>query len=317
MAAVTAVTVALSTAAVAAPEPVSFEETAPGHTDTLLPEVVPAPVEHTSDEEDPADAEEPFIAPAPQLLLPVAEELSSSEFPTLSPVPSLEECRRMASELSLGPSEVPDRALVAQMVHSVFSCVGSLGGLDDEPPTTSRGWDGAEIWGFSALGEQVAAEAVVVSYCESLAYRPSAIFKANRWGYGGVFQMGRTEMRRFGLPGADRFDPVDNTIAAANYFVWMWSRGLGWGGWGPWAVVNTNFDDDVNNQVKVPVLPRFTSTEPGYRGVRGAELPAWAVDPWAWEVPQWGGCPIRGGSWPDPKPSPAATAEHLSSLGGD
>ncbi len=62
-------------------------------------------------------------------------------------------------------------------------------------------------------------------------------------------------------------------------------------------MVNTNFSDEVNDRVKVPVLPRFRSTDPAFRGVRGAELPAWAVNPWLAEVPAWNGCPHDDGRW--------------------
>jgi hypothetical protein len=114
--------------------------------------------------------------------------------------------------------------------------------------------------------------------------------------------MGSSEMRRFGGAGASKFDPLDNGVAAAAYFLLQARAGDGWGGWGPWAVVNTNFDDEVNNKVRIPVLPRFRSTDPEFAGRRGPELPAWAVDPWSWEVPGWGGCPYTGGRWAEAAP---------------
>lgn len=187
--------------------------------------------------------------------------------------------------------------LLAQMTHEVFQCVTSVAGFTEKAATSTRSWDGAGIWGFETLAEQVAAESVVVSYCESIGYDPSAIGSNNQWGYGGVFQMGATEIARFGFPGASKFDPVDNAYAAAVYYVAMDGRSR-WAGWGPWAVVNTGYNDEVNDRVKVPVLPRFTSTDPDYRGRRGVELPAWAVDPWSFEVPSWGGCPTTGRAWP-------------------
>lgn len=212
------------------------------------------------------------------------------------------ECHQRASELPLTDENgVYDRNLVAQMVHSVFECVASVGGLDDVAPTTS-GWDAAAIWGFEDMSQQVAAEAVVVGYCESIAFAPSSLSGNNPWGYGGVFQMGDREMRMFGFSGASKFDPVDNTYSAATYFMSAMRRGAGWGGWGPWAVVNTGYNDEVNDKVKVPVLPRFTSTDPDYRGRRGVELPEWAVDPWSWEVPSFQGCPTTGRAWPESQP---------------
>lgn len=212
------------------------------------------------------------------------------------------ECHERASELPLTDENgVYDRNLVAQMVHTVFECVASVGGLDDVAPTTS-GWDAAAIWGFEDMSRQVAAEAVVVGYCESIAFVPSSLSGDNPWGYGGVFQMGDWEMGMFGFPGASKFDPVDNTYSAATYFMSAMRRGAGWGGWGPWAVVNTGYDDEVNDRVKVPVLPRFTSTDPDYRGRRGVELPEWAVDPWSWQVPSFQGCPTTGRAWPEAQP---------------
>ncbi len=190
---------------------------------------------------------------------------------------------------------------IAQMIHTLFDCLARVEGLETEPATSSRRWDGAGTWGFESLADQVGAEAVVVAYCESLGFAGHAVSGNNPWGYGGLFQMGNSEMRRFGGPGLSKFDPVDNAYAAANYFFYQRRTGAGWGGWSPWAVVNTNFNDAVNDQVKVPILPRFTSTDPKFKGRRGPELPQWAVDPWLYHVPGWDGCPYSG-RWPAAQP---------------
>lgn len=214
--------------------------------------------------------------------------------------PTTEDCMRRAKTLPLKVDGHWDRNLIAQMTHEVFSCVTAEAGLTEVSPTMLRRWNGSRIWGFESLSEQVAAESVVVAYCESEGFRPSALTGSNAFGYAGLFQMGRTEMARFAEPGGSRYDPVDNAIAAANYFVFQYRNRAGWGGWSPWAVVNTNFADEVNDQVKVPVLPRFVSTDPEYAGRRGVELPSWAVDPWSWVVPAWPGtgCPFTGWRWP-------------------
>lgn len=214
----------------------------------------------------------------------------------------IERCRPLAGGSRFTVEDPVDRNLLAQMIHDTFECVVAAGGLDDTPATENRRWNGVEAWGFESLAEQVAAEAVVVGYCESLGFRQHALERNNPWGYGGIFQMGTTEMKRFGPHDGNKFDAVDNTLAAANYFLWGLERGHPWGGWGPWAVVNTDFDD-VNDHVLVPVLPRFASTDPTKRGRTGPELPAWAVDPWGWTVPAWGGCPAMvGWSWPEAQP---------------
>jgi hypothetical protein len=187
--------------------------------------------------------------------------------------------------------------LIAQMTHDLFECVTALEGLNKVEPTTSRRWNGAKIWGFQSLSEQLAAESVVVAYCESLGFAGHALHGTNPWGYGGLFQLGRTEFNRFDAVGGSRFDPADNAYAAARYLLFQYRNRAGWGGWSPWAVVNTNFDG-VNDQVKVPILPRFASTDPDFIGRRGPELPSWAVDPWAFVVPEWNGCPYNGYRWP-------------------
>jgi hypothetical protein len=217
-----------------------------------------------------------------------------------------EDCIRQAKTSPVKIDDTYDRNLIAQMTHEVFECLTGLAGLDAVAPTALRRWNGAAIWGFGSLAEQVAAEAVVVAYCESEGFDPRALTGANGFGYAGLFQMGRTEIGRFGEAGASRYDPVDNAVGAANYFVFQYRNRAGWGGWSPWAVVNTNFDDDVNNQVKVPVLPRFTSTDSDFKGRPGPELPAWAADPWSWQVPHWNGtgCPYNGGRWPAAAPLP-------------
>ena len=217
-----------------------------------------------------------------------------------------DDCIRQAKTSPLRIDDTYDRNLIAQMTHDVFTCLTGLAGLDDVSPTAIRRWNGASKWGFGSLADQVASEAIVVAYCESEGFSPRALTGANGFGYAGLFQMGKTEMARFGESGSSRYDPVDNAVAAANYFIFQYHNRAGWGGWSPWAVVNTNFNDEVNDQVKVPVLPRFTSTDPGFRGQPGPELPAWAVDPWSFEVPHWRGtgCPYNGGRWPAATPLP-------------
>lgn len=222
----------------------------------------------------------------------------------VDPPANRENCIARAKSRPLEVDGKYDRNLIAQMTHEVFECLASTAGIDARSPTALRRWNGAAAWGFGSLADQVAAEAVVVAFCESEGFAPDALTSSNGFGYGGLFQMGKTEMRRFGEAGTNRFDPADNAIAAANYFLFQLGNGAGWGGWSPWAVVNTNFDDEVNNQVKIPVLPRFVSTDPEFRGRPGPELPAWAVNPWSWEVPHWNGtgCPYTGGGWPAATP---------------
>jgi hypothetical protein len=216
--------------------------------------------------------------------------------PDLSQPTTPDECHTQATNKSLeGASRLN---LIAQMTHQLFECVTALEGLDEVEPTKLRRWNGATVWGFQSLSEQIAAESVVVAYCESLGFADHALYGNNPWGYGGLFQLGRTEFSRFDGVGGSRFDPVDNAYAAARYFVFQYENRAGWGGWSPWAVVNTNFDG-VNDQVKVPILPRFVSTDPGFAGRRGPELPKWAVDPWTYAVPEWNGCPYNGYRWPN------------------
>ena len=240
--------------------------------------------------------------PGPIFLTPLAMDATARGAPVPVDEIDREDCIRRAKTLPLKSDGHWDRNLVAQMTHDVFSCLASVAGLDDAAPTSLRRWNGARVWGFESLADQVAAESIVVAYCESEGFR--ALTRSNAFGYAGLFQMGSTEMARFGEPGGSRYDPVDNAIAAANYFLYQYRNRAGWGGWSPWAVVNTNFNDEVNDQVKVPVLPRFVSTDPEFAGRRGTELPAWAVDPWSWVVPAWPGtgCPFTGWRWPAPVP---------------
>ncbi len=225
-------------------------------------------------------------------VLTVVDELPSHRPPPASGT----ECKERSEEIDLAPNGYWDRNAIARMTWSLFDCVLTVKGLDDVAPSRVRGWDGAAIWGFESLAEQMASEAVVVSYCESIGYQHHALTGSNGFGYAGLFQMGRTEMNRFGV-GGSRYDPVDNAYAAVNYVWYQYANRSGWGGWSPWAVVNTNFNDEVNDRVKVPVLPRFASTDPDFQGRRGPELPAWAVDPWLNDVPKWNGCPHNGGRW--------------------
>ena len=218
------------------------------------------------------------------------------EFPAERPQPATgADCKERAREIDLTPNGRWDRNAIARMTWSLFDCVLTLKGLDEVAPSRVRGFDGAAV-GFESLAEQMAAESVAVSYCESIGYQHRALTGSNGFGYAGLFQMGQTEMRRFGA-GGSRYDPVDNAYGAVNYLWYQYANRNGWGGWSPWAVVNTNFNDEVNDRVKVPVLPRFRSTDPEFSGRRGPQLPAWAIDPWLNDVPSWNGCPTTGGRW--------------------
>ena len=277
---------------------------------TVIPEVTPAvpstvTTETTQRAPEPQEVTEDTVAAVDLAVFAVdlgdvsTRAVASEEALLMEPIPSDPfECHERAAEMPLRDGGGGfDRNLIAQMTYTVFECVSSVAGFADSSPTTS-GWDAAAIWGFETLALQVAAESVVVAYCESQAFAGFALTGDNPWGYGGLFQMGAREMRMFGFSGASKFDPVDNAYSAATYFVAMNRRGAGWGGWGPWAVVNTGYNDEVNDRVKVPVLPRFTSTDPAFRGRRGVELPAWAVDPWTYYVPGFNGCPTTGHPWP-------------------
>ena len=303
------------------PEPIKFEPAV----EFVLPEATVSTFETPSTMADPSFEMErrhttttTLPPPSPEELLAAQQEADTmdrrrqsmtavgfeddivsdvGELPSHRPPPATgAECRDRAREIDLTPNGRWDRNAIAKMTSSLFECVLSLKGLDEVAPSRVRGWDGARVWGFESLAEQMAAEAVVVSYCESIGYQHRALTGSNGFGYAGLFQMGRTEMNRFGA-GGSRYDPVDNAYGAVNYLWYQYANRNGWGGWSPWAVVNTNFDDEVNNRVKVPVLPRFASTDPDFRGRRGPELPAWAVDPWTNDVPAWNGCPHNGGRW--------------------
>jgi hypothetical protein len=275
---------------------------APSATSPDEPTVLAAPAAPT-----PASGQ---LDPALQLVEGVPQAaVASDRALVVAPIPDDPfGCHERAASLPLlDAGGTYDRNLVAQLTHTLFECVASVHGYADVEATSTSAWDGAGIWGFASMAELVAAESVVVGYCESQAFAPFAISGDNPWGYGGVFQMGDREMRLFGFDGASKFEPVDNVYSAAIYFMSGVERGFAWGGWGPWAVVNTGYNDEVNDKVKIPVLPRFVSTDPEFRGRRGVELPAWAVDPWRYEVPDFDGCPFTGRAWPDAVPlEPAA-----------
>jgi hypothetical protein len=247
--------------------------------------------------------------PPPDEVIAASFAGSGPDRPAVAAATGVEEgCIRLAKTSPLMTDGEYDRNLIARMTHGVFECFARVAGLDAVSPTALRRWNGASRWGFGSLAEQVAAEAIVVAYCESEGFSPRALTGSNGFGYAGLFQMGSTEMARFGEPGSSRYDPADNAVGAAKYFLHQYRNGAGWGGWSPWAVVNTNFDDEFNSQVKIPVLPRFTSTDPEFHGRPGQELPAWAVDPWSWEVPHWSGtgCPFTGRPWPTATPLTSA-----------
>src|SRR5690606_11763503 len=104
---------------------------------------------------------------------------------------------------------VYDRQKVAQLAYAMFECVLRNSGYANQPPSkVTRGdgsvWDGKTL-GFDSYATQVAAEAVVVGYCES-GYTDKNIGSNNFTGkYGGVFQMGDGVASGYGPPGANKF----------------------------------------------------------------------------------------------------------------
>lgn len=174
-------------------------------------------------------------------------------------------------DLTINPN---DAQTVAQATYSIFFCEARAAGLEALPPTPYANGTGPQV--FTNKAQQVAAEAVVVAYCES-GYDAKNMSSNNRHGFGGVFQFGDAETARW-IPGGNKFDIAANITGGARYFLAGHGKGR-WDGWGPWAVINTDYGGP-NEKVDFPVLPRFTSTEPGFEGRRIAgALPAWAIDP--------------------------------------
>jgi hypothetical protein len=188
---------------------------------------------------------------------------------------------------------VNDPWSMQKATYVIFRCAMKQAGFDSKSPTPRANGTGPQV--FHNLSEQISSEAVVVGYCESSYSKQNALGN-NAWGYGGVFQFGDSETKRF-IPGGNKFDPTSNIIGATRYFL----SGVGknrWDGWGPWAPVNTTYGG-ANVGVKVPVLPRFPSTRPGYVGVyHPGPLPAWALNPLG--VRAFGGCSaaFKGEPWP-------------------
>ena len=198
-----------------------------------------------------------------------------------------------------------DTRALAELIYETFYCNLAAAGYDSEPPTQNSRFDGDAI-GFSNYAQQVASEAVAVGWCESAGF--SAAQSTNAWGYTGVFQMGSGETERY-IPGADATDVAANILGAARYFLDREGVSHPFQGWTPWAVVNTDFATAVDSNgnmpnfgVRRPILPRFASTHPQHPREGGAELPAWAINPYQDAFPsdmsETGGCPYTpGSSW--------------------
>ena len=199
---------------------------------------------------------------------------------------------------SMTPIDPTNQQSVAIAVKTIFYCELAAKGLTSVAPIDGPRYPASKY--FKNLAEQVSSEAVLVAYCES-GLRPNS---GDGSSYVGVFQMGRNEMENFGGSAAARTDARLNISAAAKYFLYGWERygNTGWGGWGPWAVVNTDFWE-TNRAVLRPAIGRFASSHPSATGEYGPDLPAWAIDPTGmWGIS--GGCgeyAYAGKSWPVPK----------------
>ena len=162
---------------------------------------------------------------------------------------------------------------VALNIKDIWLCELNAAGFNSLPVDSGPNYM-AENY-FENLAQQVSSEAVVVAYCES-----TLNFNSGGNGkYQGLFQMGEAEVVKFG-DNTNRLDAINNIRAAARYFVASYknNHGKGWAGWGPWAVVNTNYHE-TNPNVLVPIIGRFKSTNPERLNQYGPDLPKWAIDP--------------------------------------
>jgi hypothetical protein len=189
--------------------------------------------------------------------------------------------------------------MVAHAIYETFYCNAAAGGLDQQAAPSSQ-------YGFKNKAQQVASEAIVVGWCESIGFQ--AATSTNAYGYTGVFQMGAWETKTY-IPGGDAKNTHANIVGAARYFMTQVGTNK-WDGWGPWAVVNTDFATTrasngsmPNYHVRYPVLHRFASTHPETRGsFNPVGLPGWALNPYQDAFPATfgaaGGCPVtKGQPW--------------------
>ncbi len=93
----------------------------------------------------------------------------------------------------------------------------------------SKDYDGSnpqlEEWIASTWPVELVDDAIDVAWCESRG-KPGAV----NGRYGGLFQIGPTEWRKFGR--GNRFDPIDNSAAAYRYY--QYSAKYTGNGWRPW-----------------------------------------------------------------------------------
>jgi lysophospholipase L1-like esterase len=177
------------------------------------------------------------------------------------------------------PINPDDRQSVAYATRHIFYCKLAARGLTALAPVGTNAYYPASSK-YKNLAEQIASEAVMVAYCESN-FTPSSGVGDK---YTGVFQMGPSEFERFsgGLPIEMKGDPQANIAAAAEYWLYGFERHSGggyWGGWGPWAVVNTSYGGS-NDAVELPILSRIATTTPGIEGQYSrAGIPNWATAP--------------------------------------
>jgi hypothetical protein len=201
---------------------------------------------------------------------------------------------QLASNCNIAFIDVGSKQNVAESIKKLWLCELEVAGFNSLSPIEGPNYPALDY--FDNLAQQISSEAVVVAYCESgLNYNSGLSGK-----YQGLFQLGEPEITKFG-ESTDRIDPINNIRAAVRYFIASYknNHGKGWAGWGPWAVVNTNYSN-TNPNVLVPIIGRFKSTNPERLGQYATDLPRWAIDP----TSSWGKGPknscleiYKGGNW--------------------
>jgi hypothetical protein len=180
----------------------------------------------------------------------------------------------LSSNCNISFIDVGSHKNIAEAIKKIWNCELDAAGFNSLPAIEGPFYPALDH--FDNLAQQISSEAILVAYCESGLNYNSGINNK----YQGIFQLGEEEIKKYG-DNNNRIDPANNIKAAVRYFIASYknNHGKGWAGWGPWAVVNTNYYK-TNPNVLVPIVGRFKSTHPERLGEYAPDLPIWAVDPY-------------------------------------
>ncbi|MFM7088852.1 MAG: D-alanyl-D-alanine carboxypeptidase family protein [Candidatus Paceibacterota bacterium] len=169
--------------------------------------------------------------------------------------------------------DVLNNKSLAVSIREYWLCRLSEVGLNNQSPKGPQWYLSGK---FKNYAEQVASEAVFVSFCES---RLDAGF--SKYGRKGLFGLTDSDFKSVKRDSRLWADAGYNIVTGLELWLQNASKPSLLEGWVSWGAVNTSLYDGESHKFSIPVLGRFIALipSPNVGEYRNQALPDWATDP--------------------------------------